>query len=355
MPLQNYDLSDPVLIASNRRGEVAPLQLAAFRGETHTGEIPQDVAVRHVALQKRHRRLLLILLAIVLVSAGLLVIFWGIEGIRLSLGIFILLVVVVVLVVSIIQTWDAIQKRLIASELSAGRIEQAEGEITWRWGRYIARIPSRRLRPLLGELNLLPGRYRFYYLSRTKRLLSAERLDMRQAGIHELLKILAQANHFSPQALEANRERRLARTQLPWLLLSPWIPVGEFILIVAPVALLSNFFLGFVERSFEPIGKDLLPELIGTGLGLALAFGLLSPRQIKRTVADLLAGAVKCVEGEIVKEQEDTWHYYSVDPDFRFRVSRVAYNALVEGLHYRVYYAPQSKIVVAIEPMNLRG
>ena len=43
-------------------------------------------------------------------------------------------------------------------------------------------------------------------------------------------------------------------------------------------------------------------------------------------------------------------YYYRVD-NLRFQVSRTAYNALVEGLRYRLYFTPRSRTIVAIEPL----
>jgi hypothetical protein len=252
---------------------------------------------------------------------------------------------------------NAIQNPLIDSELAAGRIERAEGEIAWRWGGYVAQIPGRSLKPLLGELNLLPGKYRFYYLPRTKRLLSAERLDMRQATEQKLLKVLAREIPFSPQALEANRERRLARAQIPWLLLSLWIFVRDWrhTLGVMVGGLTLLLYISFVERSFELAWRE-TGKIGGLMLGVEIVYGFLSPRQIKRIINDILVGAVNKAEGVIAKEYINPFYYYIyIDLDLRFRISPTVYDALVEGPQYRVYYAPHSKIVVAIEPVDSGG
>src|SRR5205814_8926724 len=58
--------------------------------------------------------------------------------------------------------WEALRTKHVQAELDEGRVEQAEGEVIWKWGKFVAEIPGRRLRPLYAQtLNLLPGPYRF--------------------------------------------------------------------------------------------------------------------------------------------------------------------------------------------------
>src|SRR3990172_7985862 len=59
-------------------------------------------------------------------------------------------------------------------DVSEGRIEQGDGEAAWGGSNYRAEVTGRKLS--WPDLSLAPGTYRFYYLPRTGRVLSAEKL-----------------------------------------------------------------------------------------------------------------------------------------------------------------------------------
>jgi hypothetical protein len=233
-------------------------------------------------------------------------------------------------------------------ELSAGQIEQTEGQVVWRGQNYVVEIPGRRLR-FFSKLNLLPGDYRFLHLPRTGWLLSAERLTGigEEQTMRDLLKILAQANHFSLKAIAANHAGRLADDQV-WKLVRPMIDYIIAGLFIGCMALGALYTLSIGQRDWAIV-------LGGFGaLGL-LMLGVRSTllKQDLGSIADARARQVTMNLGDIKAIEmtgEETHYYYQIHRQL-FGVSRRGYNALIEGIPYRLYYVPHSKTMVSVEPL----
>lgn len=96
---------------------------------------------------------------------------------------------------------------------------------------------------------------------------------------------------------------------------------------------------------------------------MAVAFavsGFLLAVPVTRRVLDYLARRVLVVEGVVEGRKgyrsggaEVGYHgYYYRVGGHRFAVPRAAYEALAHGRPYRVFYAPYSKTLVAIEPLT---
>jgi len=85
---------------------------------------------------------------------------------------------------------------------------------------------------------------------------------------------------------------------------------------------------------------------------LGLFLGGLMLNQCLKFVRDALGGAVQQVEGpvrkSVVSSGRSTTYYYHAGRE-KFTVSRSAYAALVPNLTYRLYYAPRSRRIVAVE------
>lgn len=238
----------------------------------------------------------------------------------------------------------------IRRELAENRVEMADGQVVWKRGRLVAEIPGRRLRPIFSDtLNLLPGAYHFYYLSETGGLLSAEALGMadRSKSEHELLDILAKSFHFDPAWLALNHEGKLAVSQARRLSRSS-------LLYFVGVAFVCIFAWGFTQpmlANLQDPGSLIFPGLILLGI---LAIGLRVAWNGIKVILDAIAGRVLSKEGPVHKSVQTgraTTYYYSMG-DLRWRVPYRAYDALVEGLAYRIYYAPRSLQLVAIEPLD---
>ncbi len=241
-------------------------------------------------------------------------------------------------------------KQKVKRELTEGRVEMVDGQVIWKRSRLTTQAPDHRLKPIYSDtLNLAPGSYRFYFLPESGGLLSAESLGIsdQSASRRELIGILAKANHFEPAWLELNRAGNLAPGQKRRLiLLSTWFYLlGLFIL--------GSFVYGFIQPlqdNLQDPGSLIFPGLllvaILAGAGYVAWQGL-------RTVRDAMAGKVSSIQGRVYKTMHSgrsTTFYYVLD-NLNWIVSRTAYNALVEGEPYRVYYVPLSRRLVAIEPL----
>jgi hypothetical protein len=283
--------------------------------------------------------------------------------------------------------------RLLREDL-AGSVEQGEGEVYFTRRGYAALLDPRPRpgTPIVGPLErplpsrpvqLPPGRYRFFFLPRSRTLLSAEPLTPMAAGaafpaaadpllglpdyqpaptpylaeahaafstlpqgaLGALQHALAEGNRFTLDDLAANRAGRLSGRQArrllaPLIMLAPvCVP---FVVIGAGV-----LYLALTESMLRPSGLVIGITFTGGGL-LMLAYAL-------SRVADTLGREVRSIAGIVTAERDSsgdsTTFRYKVNK-MKFQVSGLAYTALISGLAYRIYYTPRSKTLVSIEPFG---
>lgn len=248
------------------------------------------------------------------------------------------------------RLWQAARVR---GDLEAGRVESAEGECRWRRNHYSIETSAGRLTRPYFVGGLLPGHYRFYFLPNSRLMLGAEKLPGlggEEPG-GDLLAVLAQTNHFDVGALAANREGRLAASQQLQLL---WKLARQ-----AFLALVMILLLGFVAVNVYLANRALpdtvLAAIAGIGILVVAVIGL---RSMGRVGLDMLNARVLATQGSVRRDRRvvstgrgtSVQYSYAVD-NLSFTASRAAYEAFIDGGSYRIYYTPQSKTLVAIEPV----
>jgi hypothetical protein len=228
-------------------------------------------------------------------------------------------------------------------DLLEGYIAQEDGQVVFAGSSgYVARVSGQPLRSLNGSksVGLAPGAYHFYYLPRSRRVLSAERQthlepDSPQAG---LLLALAQAHGFRLEELDANRQGLVSSRQRSRL--------------VRGLLFLFVVMLALVVVSIWQV--DLLLQNSPWGFLVLGGFLALLLIATYRRWLDLLEGRVAMVEGFVQRVEEssdDSSSYYYVVGKQRFSVNSAAYVALVPGERYHLYYLPHSKKLVSVEPL----
>lgn len=244
-------------------------------------------------------------------------------------------------------------------ELSVGLLAQAPGQVIWQARRYVAQIPGHTLY-FAPPLNLPPGNYRFFYLPRSRWLLAAESLNPADPThtTQPYLAVLARANHFSLDALVANRQGQLCEAQRK-------AQIYNLALIALMLGLKSAFFgvlIFFVWRTYLAGGNP-LGETIALTILLLLppttAFLMAARHGFSfSTIVDLREGRVAMTEGVVHKtmvhlsNSKEPLYYYRLNR-LKFPVSEAGYDALIVGRFYRVYYLPRSKILLSLEPLAL--
>ncbi len=249
-----------------------------------------------------------------------------------------------ILLVLLVFRTGLLNKVLMRCDLAEGYIAQEDGQVVFlgRQG-YIARVAGQLLRGIDGSktVRLEPGMYHFYYLPRSRRILSAEPQARLEPGgpQDDLLLALARAHRFSLDDLNLNRQGLLSRRQravlgrklLFWLVACPVVVV--IITLLQLHQLLQAGFGAFMSE----------------GLLLALLLALAYPRW-----RELREGRVAALEGYGQPDKHTskgrTSYYYKLGRQ-QFDVSSVAYRTLVPGMRYRLYYLPRTDKLVSIEPL----
>jgi hypothetical protein len=245
-------------------------------------------------------------------------------------------------------------------ELSTGLLVQTPGQVVWRARRYVAQIPGHTLY-FAPPLNLPPGDYRFFYLPHSRWLLAAEsfgRADPTQT-IQPYLAVLARANHFSLDALAANRQGQLSAAQRK-------TQIHNLAFVALSLGLMSAFFgvlIFFVWRTYlagdNPLGGTIALTLLllffpTTAFLIAARHGFSFS-----AIVDLREGRVAVTEGVVRKtmvylsNSKESLYYYRINR-LRFPVSEAGYDALIANRPYRVYYLPRSKILLSLEPQPFK-
>jgi len=235
--------------------------------------------------------------------------------------------------------------RWLERNLAHEAVAQGMGTVYWKRKRYVlALADGKRLDPIYSP-DLLPGRYRFYYLPRYHWLLTAEPLEeMAQTDdLQQLNQRLARANRFQTTALDANRAGYLTGSQRVKIL-------GRFAAyILGGLSVMALFSLYYIQTYDNLNGLWVFMVVVG-GMAVASAFVM---RKSLSSIVDCLQGRVITAEGLVKKDLEvatdnSVSYYYKLNKTF-FYVNEAGYEALVAGLTYRLYLLPRSQKLVNIE------
>ncbi len=242
--------------------------------------------------------------------------------------------------------WFGWRLALTWQDVSEARIEQGDGEVAWRGSNYRAEIQSRKLTTT--DVSLAPGPYRFYYLPRTGRVLSAEKLALGAGGSADdaLRTALAQALKFRLEGLADWRNGRLGEAGAA-LLRSAWISAG--VMVLALGGFLAVFVFAILEDNSNESWVALLPSAIVGAVILAMVWGAVN---VTRDVMDDRVVSIRGRVRRLVRRSSKSTTYYYVLDKLQFVVSGAAYNALIEGREYQMYYLPRAKKLIGIEPVE---
>ncbi len=200
---------------------------------------------------------------------------------------------------------------------------------------------------------LLPGvRYNFYYLPESRFVLSAEQVgQVSTAQVRlALVDILAQANGFSPEDLQANQNGEVTQAQRI-AGLKKLVP-GLFIMVIT---LVVGILILYPLFSSSQLNNSLLPIIfVGGFLAIFTAIGF---TMVLNAFLDLNVSAPEIIEGEGHKEtrrkssgrSSRTVYYYIIGGQ-EFEVPQQAFPALLEKYSYRAYFMPRTKRLLTIEP-----
>jgi hypothetical protein len=342
---KSLNLLDTALVEANRRGEITPDQAGWLKSKAWGG-------------MNRFSRVALI---VGVGFASLLFVFFALttdldRQFILIMGLVIAGLLGLVLLPRILRAIrDSSQ---LDSDRQGGLIRQAAGELAFDQGGYRAMAGDGAL-SLPASSNaggLLPGvRYLFYYLEQSRFVLSAEEFGTGSASAvrKALAPILAGANRFADEDLQANRNGQISPPQRNRLLrktLSGGISVF-FGLVFAAAFALPYLLNGSLPENIASLAIPLAM------MAYLLFSGGLS---IYRNLGDALSGALETVQGAGAKSTEQrssgrsrrTVYLYNIG-NLNFEVPQGAYQALIDGLEYRAYYVPRTRQLLSIEPLDV--
>jgi hypothetical protein len=233
----------------------------------------------------------------------------------------------------------------LQQDLSEGRIEQADGEVRWAGRRYAAYWEGRPRGASNTAHGLGPGMYQFYYLPRSGHLLSAAALPGLTLGADQSLEaVLRKVHRFDDGDLELNRHGRMSPSQRRRLTTAAAL-FGLFGVLIAGACAFGTWGVIMDGDQDAWVGVGII-VLLGVLLAALMAY------LAQQLVRDAAGGSVKQVTGPVRRwfrsSGRNTNYYYTVK-DEDFSVTGTAYAALVPDREYRVYYAPRSRRIVAME------
>jgi hypothetical protein len=241
-------------------------------------------------------------------------------------------------------TWRSIRTR---RELQHGPIAHAPGHVIWNGRQYVAVVPGKQLKGAIGKIDLLPGEYHFYFLPYSGFLLSAEPIaidiDQSQAQISQNL-----AHTFGSTSgdLPLNRRGRFSVRQRLRLL---WYSAGYGLLTLFSILFAIGLVVGYYANN-DPAS----PWLAGCYLLFGVAAVAYALGSTAARLLDALIGKCRTATGhvEVITRggRAPTMHY--VVQGVELNVPYKAYYSVIQGIPYHVYYAPRSKIVASVEPVN---
>lgn len=368
--LRYLDITDPETIARNGRGAITPQQerrvrqmLSTARTSAITGLVGAVGLLFFFAftsintwtlIQAPQQALLTIWLPLAIFSAITL----AAEG---------------ALLVWAGRAWHAVQQT--EADLRERRIAQGDGEVVWgrgpyRIGMYIAVVGGRTLRAPAHSLQLPPGPYRCFYLASSGWLLSAQPLTALQSASPPApdapqpataLAVIARQHGFTLADLEANRRgelsprqrRALHFTGLLWGALAlalglcaGWLTLqqigallaGEpgFALELSSVVVLLLVWaaaIGFLVYAARRLNEARAPRPVRAAGGALNVHYKMAGRLL--SVYYHIGGMALELSGSMIRKQ--------------------AYNSVIEGRRYRVYYRERTRTVVSLEPVGPLG
>jgi hypothetical protein len=244
----------------------------------------------------------------------------------------------------------------LREDLAQVSVRQTQGQLGFQKGRYFVPLGEQTLSlPVNDETGgLLPGvTYRLFYLEKSGLVISAEELyppslaQVRAA----LTGILAEVNKFSLEDAELNRNGEIGSAQRMKAL--PQAIFGAIFGLIALVFIGLTVMPFFAGKDFSIQAAALIPMLISG------VFLLVGGFMFIRALLDMLQGSPAQLDGNGHKEKRVTGgknrntNYYYVIGGTSFQVNKRAYAALIDGLGYHVYYLPNTKRLLSIEPVSL--
>lgn len=196
-------------------------------------------------------------------------------------------------------------------------IETTLGEIIWQGNRYIARTPNA-LYPDWGGVG--PGPYQFYYTTSFARVKGLNHFLLSAQPIHGATPLAAPQWMFAP-GLSGDEQARQTLQKALGLTLH-----------FTPQDLAANRQGTITERQLHML-----------------------PPKVARRYAAHPVGCVQSLVGELEKRYsggEGPSYYYFVLDKQNFEVPSEAYDALLLGIRYQVYYLPQTKTLLSLEPLE---
>lgn len=246
-----------------------------------------------------------------------------------------------------IRAWQALR-----TDAASPTLRSEQGRLSYDKKGY--RLNGLILTPNLSHPMDVSVPYQVYYLENSHIIVSAQPLGQPSTSGESaaLTEILLSANGLSAEDLETCRQGELSLVMR--LKVLPQVLIG-LIFAGFPLVIVIPVMQGLLNH--PPAYTDLPGSLLRAGVPLLLGviFAGLGGTLFFQGLADLLSSAPEQLQGPGHKEtrlssgKNRRRQYFYVVEGISFQVAPQAYQALIDGKRYRVYYLQRTKKLLALE------
>lgn len=231
-------------------------------------------------------------------------------------------------------------------DIRSGHIASVEGTVRWNGRRYVLSTAVAGLQSVHGPIEILPGRYRFYFLPHARRLLSAQPIETLQDRIGKHRAALRRAMGFTAADVKRCEQGLAPDTMLRHAFRRRLLAALAGLLAVVGGAWLAGQGLAGGTAKITLLVSAAL--VTAAGMLPAVAVWHANSRAHPSPAVSRMQGAIR----KTFTPRTRSTDCKIVCGNRTFRVSARTYNALLDARDYALYYATATGTLIAADPLE---